>query len=100
MTRYPLRTHPAAGSAAATRVLLIGEPSPLRSAVAQQLRTDAALLGCLDARSELPPALLSAVLGGTGLGWRKRRVRDRAPATRASHPPPAPVPVPGAGRSL
>ena len=53
---------------AATRVLLIGEPSPLRSAVAQQLRTDAALLACLDARSELPPALLSAEIGaGTEL---------------------------------
>ena len=51
-------------SAAATRVLLIGEPSPLRSAVAQQLRTNTALLACLDAKSELPPALLSAAIGG------------------------------------
>ena len=61
-TRYEPTLPPV--SAAATRVLLIGEPSPLRSAVAQQLRTNTALLACLDAKSELPPALLSAAIGG------------------------------------
>ena len=61
-TRYEPTLPPV--SAAATRVLLIGEPSPLRSVVARQLRTDAALLACLDAKSELPPALLPAAIGG------------------------------------
>ncbi len=61
-TRYEPTLPPV--SAAATRVLLIGEPSPLRSAVARQLRTNTALLACLDAKSELPPALLSAAIGG------------------------------------
>ncbi len=61
-TRYEPTLPPV--SAAATRVLLIGEPCPLRSAVAQQLRTNTALLVCLDAKSGLPPALLSAAIGG------------------------------------
>jgi hypothetical protein len=61
-TRYEPTPPPV--SAAATRVLLIGDPSPLRSAVTQQLRTSTALLACLDARSELPPALSSAAIGG------------------------------------
>ena len=60
-TRYEPTLPPV--SATATRVLLIGEPSPLRSAVARQLRTNTVLLACLDARSELPPALLSAAIG-------------------------------------
>ena len=50
-------------SAPAARVVLIGEPSPLRSAVAQQLRT---MPRCSRAwtRDRLPPALLSAAIGG------------------------------------
>jgi hypothetical protein len=55
---------PAQTSAQATRVVLIGEPSPLRAAVAQQLQADSMLLACLDT-----PARLSsgAVASGNGL---------------------------------
>ncbi len=39
---------PARIPAQAARVVLIGAPSPLRSAVAQQIQASSALLACLD----------------------------------------------------
>jgi hypothetical protein len=55
-------------SATAARVLLIGEPSPLRAAVALRLRTAAVPLACLDPPDRLVPALSSAAAsGGAGL---------------------------------
>ena len=55
---------PARIPAQTARVVLIGAPSPLRSAVAQQLQASSALLACLDI-----PARLScpAVTSGNGL---------------------------------
>lgn len=58
---------PPPASAAAGHVVLIGAPSPLRSAVAGQLRTAAALLACLDTPDRLPSALASAAVGGHGI---------------------------------
>ncbi len=55
---------PARIPAQAARVVLIGAPSPLRSAVAQQLQASSALLACLD----IPARLSSpAVTSGNGL---------------------------------
>jgi hypothetical protein len=51
-------------SAAAARVLLIGEPSSLRAAVALRLQTAAVPLACLDAPHCLVPALSSVAVGG------------------------------------
>jgi hypothetical protein len=53
---------------AAARVVLIGEPSPLRAAVALRLHTAAALLACLDTPAHSAPALSSAAASsGAGL---------------------------------
>jgi hypothetical protein len=58
---------PAAPSPAATAcVVLIGEPTPLRSAVAQRLHAAAALLACLDTPDRLTPALSAAAGDGSG----------------------------------
>jgi hypothetical protein len=56
-------------AAAADRGLfvLIGDPTPLRAAVALRLRTAAALLACLDTPASLAPALSAAAAGETGL---------------------------------
>jgi hypothetical protein len=54
-------------SAAAARVVLIGEPTPLRAAVALRLNIAAALLACLDTPARLAPALSSPAVGGAGL---------------------------------
>jgi nucleoside-diphosphate-sugar epimerase len=52
---------PARIPAQAARVVLIGAPSPLRSAVAQQLQASSALLACLDTPARLSsPAVTSA----------------------------------------
>ena len=64
-TRYEPAAPPL--SAAAARVVLIGEPTPLRAAVAQRLHTAAALLACLDTPARFAPALSSAA-GGGGAG--------------------------------
>jgi hypothetical protein len=53
---------------AAARVVLIGEPTPLRTAVALRLHTAAALLACLDTPALSAPALSSAAASsGAGL---------------------------------
>lgn len=49
------------------RVVLIGQPSPLRSAVARELRCSAELLACLDTPGELPAALAAGTADGAGL---------------------------------
>jgi hypothetical protein len=55
-------------SAAATRVVVVGEPTALRSAVTLRLNAAAALLGCMDTPAHLAPALEAAAAGGaTGL---------------------------------
>jgi hypothetical protein len=46
----------------AAQVVLIGAPSPLRSAVTQRLRARTALLACLDTPGHLPH-ILSPVAG-------------------------------------
>jgi hypothetical protein len=46
---------PARIPAQVARVVLIGAPSPLRSAVAQQLQASSVLLACLDTPTRLPP---------------------------------------------
>jgi nucleoside-diphosphate-sugar epimerase len=51
----------------AAPVALIGAPSPLRSAVARQLRTAAAPLACLDTPDRLGSALSSPASGGNGI---------------------------------
>lgn len=61
-TRYEPAPPPV--SAAAARVVLIGEPTPLRAAVAQRLHTAAALLACLDTPARLAPALSSVASSG------------------------------------
>ncbi len=48
-------------------VALIGAPSPLRSAVAGQLRTATGLLACVDTPDRLGTALSSAASGGNGI---------------------------------
>jgi nucleoside-diphosphate-sugar epimerase len=53
-------------TAQAARLVLIGAPSPLRSAVAQQLHTGTALLACLDTPAHLPQALSSPAIGAGG----------------------------------
>jgi hypothetical protein len=56
-------------SACTDRVVLIGTPSPLRSAVARELRASAALLACLGGPAHLPRALSAVTTdGGAGLG--------------------------------
>lgn len=53
---------------AAARVVLIGERTPLRAAVALRLQTAAALFACLDAPAHLAPALSpAAASSGAGL---------------------------------
>jgi hypothetical protein len=58
---------PPPASARTARVVLIGEPTPLRAAVALRLNAAAALLACLDAPADLGPALSAPAVGGTGL---------------------------------
>jgi hypothetical protein len=57
-TRYEATASPAC--AAAARVVLVGEPTPLRAAVARRLRAATALLACLDTPARLLPVLSSA----------------------------------------
>lgn len=64
-TRYTPATPPV--SAVAARVVLIGEPTPLRAAVALRLDTAAALLACVDTPARLAPAL-SSVAASDGPG--------------------------------
>jgi hypothetical protein len=55
--------------AAAARVVLVGAPTPLRSALARRLHTAAALLACLDAPAHPPRVPSSAAASGrAGLG--------------------------------
>ena len=61
MTRTCHEPVPARIPAQAARVVLIGAPRPLRSAVAQQLQASSALLACLDTPARLcSPAVTSA----------------------------------------
>ena len=68
MTDIRYEPTPPPVSAAATRVVLIGAPSPLRAAVAHQVRTSHAPVACLDAPGQLAPAVSSGAIGaGRGL---------------------------------
>ena len=95
MTRTCHEPVPARISARAAHVVLIGTPSPLRSAVAQHLEAGSALLACLDtpARLSSPPVTSgNGLVGATvafvtlprlpGLAARLRR-RYRDPALAA-----------------
>ncbi len=57
---------PARLPAQAARVVLIGVPSPLRSAVAQQLQASSALLACLDTPARLSSPAVTSANGLTG----------------------------------
>ncbi len=70
-------------------VALIGAPSPLRSAVAGQLRTATSLLACVDTPDRLGKALSSAASGGNGIAGATILFvtvpRPPGPATRLRH---------------
>jgi hypothetical protein len=57
---------PARTSAQAARVVLIGEPSPLRTAVAQQLQAGSMLLACLDTPARLSSGTVASPNGLAG----------------------------------
>ena len=67
MTNLHARTDRLRIVTSTARVVLIGRPSPLRSAVARELRCSAELLACLDAPGELPAALAAGTADGAGL---------------------------------
>lgn len=68
MTDIRYQPTPPPVPAAAARVVLIGTPSPLRAAVARQMRARDALVACLDAPGQLAPAVSSGAIGaGRGL---------------------------------
>jgi nucleoside-diphosphate-sugar epimerase len=60
-THYAETLHPVSPTAA--NVVLVGAPSPLRSAVERQLVTTNTLLACLDKPADLPRALTSPAIG-------------------------------------